>query len=60
MRWWGKLLLFLAGVIVGALLCYGYMWYQVYQKFNDVWTCQVFTGKLSIEEAEHCAKIKKV
>lgn len=41
---------------MGALLAYGFMWYQVYQKFNTVWTCQVFTGALSIEEQEMCAE----
>ncbi len=51
-----KILLFLAGVIVGAFLAYGFMWYQVYRKFETVWACQVFTGALSIEEQEMCAK----
>lgn len=58
MRWRG-LAIFLCGIVAGGLLAYGYMWYQVYQKFNDTWTCQIFTGKLSIEEAEHCASINK-
>ena len=52
-------LLFIAGMIVGAFLLYGYLWYGVLQKFNDVWTCQVFTGKLSLEQSEHCAKLGK-
>lgn len=51
-----KALLFLAGVIVGAFLAYAFMWYQVYQKFNLVYTCQIFTGALSIEEQEMCAE----
>ena len=51
-----KALLFLAGVIVGIFLAYGFMWYQVYQKFDTVWTCQVFTGALSIEKQEKCAE----
>lgn len=48
------LILFLAGILVGAFLCYGYMWYQVFEKLDRVWTCQVFTGKLSIEEEQKC------
>lgn len=51
-------LLLLAGVLIGALLSYGFMWYQVYGKFNTVWTCQVFTGALTIDEAKHCEQYK--
>lgn len=46
--------LFAAGVVTGALICYGWMWWQVYRKFETVWMCQVFTGALSIEEQEYC------
>lgn len=49
-----KLLIFIAGFIVGVFFCYGFMWWQVYQKFDRVWTCQVFTGELSIEEKAKC------
>lgn len=49
-----SLIIFIVGVIIGAFLCYGYLWYQVYQKFDRVWTCQVFTGELSIEEKAKC------
>ena len=52
-------MLFLSGVVVGGLMIYGFMWWQVYQKFNNVWLCQVFTGELSIEEKEHCARLNK-
>lgn len=49
-------LILMAGIIVGALLCYGYLWYQVYENFNKMWTCQVFTGELSVDEKERCQK----
>lgn len=49
-----NLVIFLLGVFLGMFICYGYMWYQVYQKFDYVWTCQVFTGELSIEEKAKC------
>lgn len=39
---------------LGVLFCYGLMWYQVYQKFNWVWTCQVFVGELTIQEKAQC------
>ena len=51
------ILIFIAGVIVGVFLCYGYMWYQVIEKFDRVWTCQVFTGELSIEEKAKCKQL---
>lgn len=56
---WKTPLVFLAGLIVGGFLVYGFMWWQVYQKFNNVWLCQVFTGELSIEEKQHCARLEK-
>lgn len=46
--------LILLGFVLGALFCYGFMWWQVYRKFDTVWTCQVFTGALSIEEQKTC------
>ena len=53
-----KLLIFVAGLAVGSMITYGYLWLQVYQHFNNVWTCQVFTGQLSVHEAEHCKRYK--
>lgn len=51
-------LLFIGGMIVGAVLLYGFLWYQVYQKLDATW-CQVYSGKVTIERAEHCAKLVK-
>jgi hypothetical protein len=48
--------IFTTGVIIGAFICYAFMWYQVYGKLNAVWTCQIFVGQLSIEEDKFCAK----
>ncbi len=49
-------LIFILGFVLGGIVVYGYQWYQVYHKINTVFYCQVFTGKLSVEQAEHCEK----
>lgn len=49
-----RLALVLIGFMLGVVTMYGYTWWQVYHRFNMVWTCQVFTGQLSIDEAKHC------
>lgn len=46
---------FILGVIVGAIMLYAYLWYQVYNKAVGVW-CQVYTGQFSVEQAEACEK----
>jgi len=51
-----KISTFIFAMLLGAFLCYAFMWYQVYGKFNAVWTCQIFTGQLSIEEDKYCKK----
>lgn len=49
------ILTFIAGFIIGALFLYGFLWYQVYEKIEEVW-CQIYTGELSVEQAEVCKR----
>jgi len=49
-----RFIIFLTGFIVGALFLYGFLWYQVILKFDRVWTCQVFTGPITVEEKAKC------
>jgi len=46
----------IAAFVAGAIFAYGFVWWQVYRKFDTVWTCQVFTGALSIEKQAYCDK----
>lgn len=55
-----QLLLVTAGFILGVTFAYGFMYWQLYRKFNTVWACQVFTGQLSIEEQAHCKQFKEI
>lgn len=48
-----KILLVLISLILGALLMYFFLWYQVLGKFTRVW-CQIYTAGITIEEAEVC------
>lgn len=50
-----NLLIFFAGLAIGALLLYGYLWYQVFHTFEQTW-CQIYTGELSVEQAEKCER----
>jgi len=52
------ILLFIGGMILGAFLLYAFLWYQVLLKFDATW-CQIQTGNISLERAEHCAKLGK-
>lgn len=48
---------FILGVLVGAIMLYAYLWYQVYNKAVGVW-CQIYTGQFSVEQAEACEKYR--
>ena len=52
------LLTALLAFVAGALVMYGFLWYQVYQRFDKAW-CQIYTGALSVEQSQHCAIIKE-
>lgn len=51
-------LAFIAGLIIGAFMLYAYLWYQVYMKAAATW-CQVYSGKMSVEQVDACAKLAK-
>lgn len=51
-----SVLTFIVGFLAGALVLYAFLWYQVYNKLDATW-CQIYSGKVTIERAEHCAKI---
>lgn len=50
-----SVLIFIAGFIIGAVVLYASLWYQVYLKWDKVW-CQIYTGELSVEESEKCKR----
>lgn len=44
-------------MLAGAVILYAYLWYQVALQLDETW-CQVYSGKFSIEQAEHCKHYK--
>lgn len=37
-----KALIFIAGMLTGAIILYGYLWYDAYRTFENVW-CKIST-----------------
>ena len=58
MKYLKPTLIFIAGMLAGAIILYGYLWYQVLGKFEATW-CQVYTGQFSVDQAKECEKYHK-
>ena len=57
MKYLKPTLIFIAGMLAGAVILYAYLWYQVALKLEETW-CQVYSGNFSIEQAERCKQYK--
>ena len=58
MKYLKPILIFIAGMLAGAVILYGYLWYQVFEKVKQTW-CQVYSGHFSIEQKQECDKYHK-